>query len=145
MKESPPKNVRKFRMFAEPVGSAIGKIAQPVLKKQGLEVGLLQHWNRIVGSELAAYCQPVKLQIPKGKKSGVLTVEILASHALVMQHMQSVMLEKLAAYHGYRAVERIQFKQCTHMPKIAESEQKISTEQAEMAEKFRALYASLVD
>lgn len=140
-KETP--NIRKFRMFAEPVHASINKIATPILKKQGIEAALLKHWRDIVGNELADACQPVKLTVPKGKKSGVLTVEIHPSHALIAQHMQSVILEKLAVYYGYRAVERIQFRQCSSQPLPTENHA-VPPERQEMAQKFDALYHSLI-
>jgi hypothetical protein len=141
--ETTKPNVRKFRMFAEPMHKAIGKLTQPVLKKQGLEAGLLEHWDNIVGSDLAAFCQPVKLSIAKGKQSGVLTVEVLTSHALLAQHMQSIIIEKLTIYHGCRAVERIVFKQRSTPFKAFETPAEISSDRLIMAEKLRQLRESL--
>ncbi len=132
-------NVRKFRLFAEPIHKSISKLTQPVLKKQGLEAGLLEHWHQIVGQELAAFCQPVKLSIPKGKTSGVLTVEVLASHALLAQHMQPIIIEKLAVYHGCKSVERVQFKQRSVLFESFGPTKEVSQERLAMAEQFRLL------
>lgn len=138
-----PDNVQKFRFFPEPVSNIIGKITQPALKKNGLETGLLKDWNQMVGPQLAAYCQPLKLHIPRSKKSGVLTVEVQASHALVAQHLQSLILEKLNVYYGYRAVERVQFKQVTPPPQAMVMDA-IAPERKAMADKLHALYTSLL-
>lgn len=100
---------RKFSFFPRPLGGCIERLTRPAFRAQGLAgTNLLLEWEKVVGAELAAHSVPEKLSFPKGKTvGGTLTVAVENGFATEMQHMQPIILERLAVYFGYKAVERL--------------------------------------
>ena len=86
---------------------------RPVFKAQGLAASkLIGEWEQIIGKEMAAHTLPTKLTFAKDKNSGgTLTIACSGAHALALQHMQPIILERIASYFGYRAVARIAIEQ----------------------------------
>ena len=111
MTEPTPKP-RKFRPFPQTVGECVEPLTRPVFKAQGLaHARLITHWAHVVGPQLAMRCHPLKLQFPRQSQSGgTLTIGCEPGFSLELQHMQPVILERLAAYFGYKAVDRLTFQ-----------------------------------
>ena len=112
MMQEPPSK-RRYSMFSKSLKSCVEPVVRPVLKAKGNAASkLITEWEQLVGKELAAYTMPVKLTFPKDKNSeGTLTVACEGAHALTFQHIQPVLLERIASYFGYRAVSRITIEQ----------------------------------
>jgi hypothetical protein len=116
-KKTPPSgeapNFRRFSLFSRPLAQTLTQVVKPVYKKHGFaEHRILTEWDLIVGPELAAYSQPQKLTMPRGKKEGgTLYVLVAAGRALELQHLQPIILSKVATYFGYTAVARLHFTQ----------------------------------
>jgi hypothetical protein len=101
---TPP--IRRFSLFPKPVSRIIEPVIKPIYKKHGFaEHRILTEWEAIAGKELAAYSVPQKLV----RKS--LHILAASGRALELQHMQPVILDRIATYFGYRAVEKITFLQ----------------------------------
>lgn len=102
-------NIRKYSYFPKALAACIEPVIRPVLKEKGLAGSrLLTEWASIVGHELARHAVPEKLSFPKGRKTdGTLTIAVENGFATELQHMQAVILERLAGYFGYAAVSRI--------------------------------------
>ena len=100
---------RRWSMFPKPLDSLIEPLTRPVFKKQGLAGSrIITDWEQIVGPKLASHSLPEKLSFPAGKKSnGTLTISVENGFATELQHMQHVIIERLASYFGYQAVSRI--------------------------------------
>jgi hypothetical protein len=100
---------RKFSFFPKTLASCVEPLTRPVFKEKGLAGSrVLTEWESIVGKNLAAHCLPEKLSFPAGKKTGgTLTISAENGFATELQHMQHVILERLATYFGYQAVVRI--------------------------------------
>lgn len=108
------KNKRSsYRNGQRSVGSLVEELAKPVFKKHGFaETKLLMAWNEIVGSALAQVTTPEKLQFHgEGRKSGTLYIRVLSGWALEIQHMEPQILDRIATYIGYRAVEKLRITQ----------------------------------
>src|SRR5258708_1653919 len=112
---SPPEK-RFYSPFPKLLERCVEPLLRPVLKAQGRALkgeglagsGLLTKWESIGGAELASHVVPEKLSFPPGKKTGgTLTVSVENGFATELQHMQPVILERLAIYFGYQAVARI--------------------------------------
>lgn len=103
------------------IGANLARIATPVLGKQGLgEAQLLQQWPAIVGDDLARHCWPVKLSFPRGqRRDGTLRLRVVSALALEIQHREPVLLERINAYFGYRAVIRLALIQGAAPPEPA--------------------------
>ena len=96
-------------MFPKQLGQFIEPLTRPLLKSKGLAGSrILTEWKQIVGESLAEHSLPEKLTFPPGKKTGgTLVISVESGFATQLQYMQPVLLEKLATYFGYKAVERI--------------------------------------
>jgi hypothetical protein len=103
------KSADERRGVMQAIGASLPRIAKPVLGKQGLgEAQLLQEWPAIIGDELARYCWPIKLSFPRGRRrDGTLRLRVVSALALELQHREPVLLERINAYFGYRAVIRL--------------------------------------
>lgn len=80
------------------------------MKKRGFaKSDLLRHWEAIVGPELGQRCQPVKLSAPRQPGGGetILYVRTRSVWATEIQHSAPLILERLAAYYGYRIAGRL--------------------------------------
>jgi hypothetical protein len=105
---------RRWSLFPKPLANEIERIVKPVYHQHGFtEHRILTGWAEVVGRDLAAGSVPKKLTFPKGKReNGVLHVTVSSgARALELQHMQPVILERIATYFGYRAIEKIVFLQ----------------------------------
>jgi len=100
---------RKRSAFPKTLGSLVEPLTRPVFKAQGLASSrLVTQWAAIVGGTLAARSFPVKISYPHGKTTdGTLTIAVENGFALEIQHLQLLIIEKLAVYFGYRAISRI--------------------------------------
>lgn len=104
---------RRYSLFSKTLKSCVDPLVRPVYKAQGLAASkLIGEWEQLVGKELAAYTLPLKLSFAKDKNAeGTLTVACSGAHAITLQHMQPIIIERIASYFGYRAVARIMIEQ----------------------------------
>lgn len=95
-------------------------LLRPVVKAHGMGTArLLTQWESVVGPRLAGRTLPEKLSFPKGKKTGgTLTIAAENGFATELQHMQPLILERLATYFGYQAITRIAISH-TYIPAAA--------------------------
>lgn len=87
---------------------------------------LIEHWPTIVGDNLAALSQPLRLS-RKGMRDGdgaVLTVKVEGAMALEIQHFAPQIIERLNGYYGYPAIGKLNIVQgplyrrpAPHVPK----------------------------
>ena len=94
---------RSCYLFPKTLGDFVEPITRPILKEKGLAGSrILTQWESIVGTQLALHTVPEKLAFPKGKKTGgTLTISVENGFATELQHMQPLILERLAGYFGY--------------------------------------------
>jgi hypothetical protein len=93
------------------IGVLSGKAAAPALGKRGLAGGqLIAHWASVVGDELAALACPLEIKFPQRRNDGATLIVRVASGAAatLLQMKTPVILERVNAFFGYRAVSRIQ-------------------------------------
>ncbi|MFM2043804.1 MAG: hypothetical protein RLY86_2380 [Pseudomonadota bacterium] len=84
-------------------------IAGKALGKEGMTFGaLLADWASIMGSRLSEQTSPLKLVFPKGKREGAtLHLRVTSPAALLLQHEEPQVLERINAFFGWRAVARL--------------------------------------
>lgn len=109
--------VRRPRM-AQPLADLVGPCIGPALARQGFsESDVLMHWPEIVGEQLAERCRPVKLQWrprlagEQGGEPATLVVRVEGAFAIVLQHMQAIVIERVNVYFGWRCVGKLVLKQ----------------------------------
>lgn len=110
-----------FNNFVRELKGYVLPFAKEALKKRGFsEFRLLSEWPQIVGEDLAKVSTPQKISFEMNKKTdGVLHVDVLAVSALEFQHLQPVIMERIATYFGYRAISRFVLHQVTRLPHAA--------------------------
>ena len=96
--------MRKTRQ-AQPLASLIGKITAKSFESRGLvAAGIATEWPAIVGETIAAFSWPERLG-----RDGTLRVCVSGPVAVELQHLEPQILERIAAFYGYRAVTRITY------------------------------------
>jgi hypothetical protein len=95
------------------IAAEVPKIAGPVLGKRGFaEAQLVAQWPAIIGEELARGASPEKLSFTRGeRREGTLHLRVAPALALEIQHREPVLIERINAFFGYRAVARLALKQ----------------------------------
>jgi len=100
----------------KPLNRYFGAIARPSLERYGFAYAeLLRNWAAIA-PDAARFARPESLHFPrragKGKGMGAhLRLRVQPGRALEMQHMQGEIIERINAYFGYGAVEKLTFLQ----------------------------------
>jgi hypothetical protein len=83
------------------------RLLDPEARRRGLaEARLLTEWSQVVGAELAAKCQPIRLG-----RDGILQLHVSGPAALELQHGELQVLERINGFFGYPAVRRLALRQ----------------------------------
>ena len=113
------------RVWTRPLADLVGGVIDPVLARQGFaDSGLILCWEEIVGPRLAAVSEPLKLQWPtRGTMQGAkrnldsppdpatLVVRVESGFALELQHLSSIVIERVNTHFGWRCIGRVTLKQ----------------------------------
>jgi hypothetical protein len=119
---------KSARSFARPLRDLLGKVVGETFSRQGFaSVELVTRWTEIVGAEIAAHSGPLKIQWPRASPSlpspargggsrvdqpaGTLILRVQGPAALDIQHLASVICERVNQFLGWRAVERVALRQ----------------------------------
>jgi len=92
------------------LGATVDKLTRQTFGERGLADGAIVHnWTSIIGDMLAAACQPEKIAYTKGQRGcGTLHLRVANSGlATEIQHLEPLVLERVNAYFGYKAVARL--------------------------------------
>ncbi len=88
---------------ARALAALLPKLTKPLYRARGFaEAGVLNDWPDIVGQPLADNTAPERLN-----PDGALEVRVGGGWALELQHLEPLVLVRLAGYFGYRAVTRL--------------------------------------
>lgn len=100
------------------VSKVLGRITGRTMNRRGFSDNrMLENWSAIVGPQLAAMSQPVRLSRRKsghdGEETagGVLTVKAEGAIALEIQHLAPQIIDRLNSYYGYAAIARLNIVQ----------------------------------
>lgn len=100
------------------LSNSILPLARKVLGRKGfVEIDILTNWEQIVGTELAAYSLPVKIDFKRNQRTnGILHLNVPGgAFALEIQHREKFILEKINTYFGYAAVSGLRIMQNSAM------------------------------
>lgn len=87
-------------------------VTKPAIDKRGqLEGQLMTYWPMIVGEELAAQCTPTRVVRSKTQSLATVDVDITNGDPTALQHQEPQIIERIATFFGYRAVQRIKWRQ----------------------------------
>jgi hypothetical protein len=123
------------RSFAKPLRDLLGKVVGETFTRQGFaSAELVTRWPEIVGAEISAHSEPIKVQWPRGpadsfpargsgtgsvrgsaagweRPPGVLVLRVEGPAAIEIQHLAGVICERVNRFLGWRAVERVALRQ----------------------------------
>jgi hypothetical protein len=116
------------RSYAKPLRELLGKVVGETFTRQGFaSAELVTRWTEIVGAEIAAHSEPVKVQwlrpgvpslpSPAGGggsgrgESGTLVLRVEGPAAIEIQHLTNIICERVNRFLGWRAIERIALRQ----------------------------------
>jgi hypothetical protein len=114
------------RTFAKPLRDLVGRVVGDTFRRQGFaSAELVTRWMEIAGAEIAAHSEPIKIQWPRASPSasagaegpgprqapGTLVLRVEGPAAIEIQHLASLICERVNRFLGWRAVERITLRQ----------------------------------
>jgi hypothetical protein len=116
------------RSFAKPLRDLVGKAVGDSFRRQGFaSAELVTRWTEIVGAEVAARSEPIKIQWPRpapshpspasgggsgwGQEPGTLVLRVEGPAAIEIQHSVDVICERINRFLGWRAIARIALRQ----------------------------------
>jgi hypothetical protein len=119
---------KPYRPVARPLRDLLGKVVGDTFTRQGFaSAELVTRWPEIAGAEIAASSEPIKIQWPRVSPSlpsaaggggsgwerppGTLVLRVEGPAAIEIQHLAGVIGERVNRFLGWRAIERIAFRQ----------------------------------
>jgi hypothetical protein len=104
------------KTYPRPLRDLLNRCLDEAFAKQGFaSTDIVTHWPEIVGTEIAAHAEPVKLQWPRGDteepEAATLVLRVQGPAAIEIQHLSGVIVERVNRFFGWRAVKRIALRQ----------------------------------
>src|SRR5262245_57844585 len=105
------------RPFAKPLRELLNKLVGDAFARQGFaSAELVTRWDDIVGREIAAHSEPIKLQWPRQAngedgEAGTLVLRVEGPAAIEIQHLAALICERVNGFLGWRAVGRLALRQ----------------------------------
>ncbi len=108
-----PNQPEDRRYGVRQVAMAAAQVTKRAFGKRGFAMTeLLTRWPAIAGDSMAQHSIPEKLTFPQGKSDGgALLVRVDGAMGLEFQHLQPVLIERINAQCGFRAVSHIKIIQ----------------------------------
>ncbi len=99
-----------------PLGDAVARAIAPLASRRGLTTSdLLPAWRDLVGRRFANATRPERLVWPKGQanegRPAQLVVRVDGPMAVFLQHEAGQIVERVNAFVGYAAIDRIRIVQ----------------------------------
>lgn len=113
------------RLTAKPLSVLLGQVFSDAFAKQGFASReLVTRWPEIVGADVAAHSEPIKIQWPRpvdgqATEPATLVLRVEGPKALEIQHTSDVILERVNRFFGWSAVGRIALRQAPLSRKAA--------------------------
>src|SRR5436305_470274 len=102
---------------AKPLSVLLGDVFADAYARQGFAAReLVTRWAEIVSPEIAAHCEPLKMQWPRPvegqpQEPATLVLRVEGPMALEIQHSSDVILQRVNRYLGWSAVGRLALRQ----------------------------------
>jgi len=102
---------------ARPLADILRKTIKDAFAKQGFAATeLVTRWDEIVGPEIAAHCEPEKIQWPRPygteeQQPGTLVLRVEGPTAIEIQHLSRIILERVNRFFGWQAVTELRLRQ----------------------------------
>lgn len=109
------------RSFPRPLSEFLGATLGGVMKAQGFASSeILARWPEIVGAEIAAHSEPMKINWPRPKhdsgevdqaEPATLMLRVEGPMALEIQHQSAIILERVNRFFGWQAIGKLSLRQ----------------------------------
>ena len=105
------------RSFPRLLSDLLGATLSDALKAQGFaSTEIISRWPDIVGPEIAAHSEPLKINWPRAvgddaPEPATLVLRVEGPAALEIQHLSAVILERVNRFFGWQAIGRIALRQ----------------------------------
>ena len=105
------------RSFPRRLSELLGATLTDVLKAQGFaSTEIISRWPDIVGAEIAAHSEPLKISWPRPvgderPEPATLVLRVEGPAALEIQHLSAVILERVNRFFGWQAIGQIALRQ----------------------------------
>jgi len=116
------------RSYAKPLRDLVGKVVGETFTRQGFaSAELVTRWTEIVGAEIAAHSEPIKIQWTRpvsphpsgareggsgwGQEPGTLVLRVDGPSAIEVQHLTGVICQRVNSFLGWRAIARVALRQ----------------------------------
>jgi hypothetical protein len=105
------------RSHPRPLADLVAMCVADVFARQGFtSCEIVTHWDDIVGAEVAAMAEPVRMQWirsrdPNESPPATLVLRVEGPAALEIQHMSGVIVERVNRYLGWQAVDKLSLRQ----------------------------------
>jgi hypothetical protein len=105
------------RSYPRPLAELLHKTLGDAFAKQGFaSTELVTRWTDIVGTEIADYSQPERIQWPRpiaGRPAepGTLVLRVEGPTAVEIQHLSGIILERVNRFFGWQAVGSLRLRQ----------------------------------
>lgn len=149
----------KKKQFCSLAEATSGLLAPILRKKTGLSIELIENWPLLVGEEIARTTMPLKIiwarraSIDDSFHPATLVVGCESYAAMILTHESAEVLQRINAFFGYVAINRIKVEQCVikretvaphQQPPIDETDRKVIFELTKQIEN-EGLRNSLAD
>jgi hypothetical protein len=105
------------RSYAKPLRELVGKVVGETFTRQGFaSAELVTRWAEIVGPEISAHSEPIRIQWPRPaageeRRPGALVLRVEGPAAIEIQHLANIVCERVNGFLGWRAIDRIALRQ----------------------------------
>ena len=105
------------RSYPKPLAELVSVCVADVFARQGFtSCEIVTHWDDIVGPEIAALAEPIRMQWvrtrdPDEAPPATLILRVDGPAALEIAHMRGVILERVNRYLGWQAVDKVALRQ----------------------------------
>jgi hypothetical protein len=105
------------KQYARPLGDFLNSCLSDAFAQQGFaSAELVTRWTDIVGPEIAAHAEPVKVQWRKPEggepaEPATLMLRVEGPTAIEIQHLSGVIIERVNRFFGWQAIGRLALRQ----------------------------------
>jgi hypothetical protein len=103
--------------FPRPLADLLRKTLSEGFARQGFASSeLVTRWETIAGADIAAHCEPIKIQWPRPvhdqePEPATLVLRVEGPAAIEIQHLSSIILERVNRFFGWQAIGQIALRQ----------------------------------
>lgn len=118
-----------------PVWTLVPKIASPILRHRGFsDANILKDWRSVVGEKWSEWAVPERIYLANAKrKDGVLHIRVYGSAAVMIKHIEPVIIERVNSYLGFKGVSKLRIIQDSSI-RVQETKQPINIKQLDFPE-----------